>query len=102
MRKIREITSKEENFRVVPLAPGAVTTKCDPIQPEPIGTIILIPFKIIGYDQDCDGSLMARLGSLGLDDIKNTGWETSHIGLYPDSGFVVSKKELSELIKRVG
>lgn len=101
MRKIREITSEEENFRTIPFAPGCLTTKRNPIQPEPIGTIVLLPFRITGYDQDCDGSLMARLGSIGLDDFKEIGWETSHIGLYPDSGFVVTEKELKELLRSV-
>jgi len=101
MRKIREITSEEENFRVEPFTKGHFMVKRNPIQPEPIGTIILIPFKIMGYDQDCDGSLMARLGSLSFDDLDETGWETSHIGLYPDSGIVATKKELKELSSRV-
>jgi hypothetical protein len=99
MRKIREITSEKENFRLEPFAPNAVIVKRDPIEPEPIGTIVLLPFKITGYDKDCDGSLMARLANIELDSLEETGWEESNIGLYPEDGFVVTEKELEELIK---
>lgn len=101
MRKIREITSREENFRLEPLAPGCVTPRRDSIQPEPIGTIILLPFKITGYNKDCDGSLMACLANIELDSLEETGWEESNIGLYPGDGFVVTRKELKELLRRV-
>ena len=100
MRKIREITSEEENFRAEPFAKKHFMVKRDSIQPEPIGTIILIPFKIIGYDQDCDGSLMARLTSVNLDYFDEAGWEVKNIGLYPNSGFVMTKKELKELAEK--
>jgi len=101
MRKIREITSEEENFRLEPMSQNASRIKCDSVRPEPIGTILLIPHKITGYDRDCDGSLMARLRSVPLDDLDDTGWETTNIGLYPDTGIVIDKKELRGLIKGV-
>ena len=101
MRKIREITSKEEGFRLEPFAPNAVMVKRNLIQPEPVGTIILLPFKITGYNKDCDGSLMACLANIELDSFEETGWEESNIGLYPNDGFVVTKKELKALFKRV-
>lgn len=100
MRKIREITSEEENFRLEPFAKGCASIERDPIKPEPIGTIILIPHKITGYDRDCDGSLMARLRSVPLDDLDDTGWEATNIGLYPDSGLVVTQGELTSLIEK--
>ena len=99
MRRVREITAEEENFRIV----DAGVTKQgsafglirrDPIEIEPIGTIILKPFRITGYDPDCDGSLMARLEGIGLDDLEPTGWNVTNIGLYPSSGFVVTEDEL--------
>ena len=91
MRKIKEITAKKENFRI-----EKNIIRRDPVQPEPIGTIVLIPFKIIGYRPDCDGSLMAQIAEVNLD-LKETGWEENAIGLYPNSGFVVTEKELKEL-----
>lgn len=114
MRLIREITSEEENFRTVPNGPF-VTFKRDPVQPEPIGTIVLIPHRIVGYDPDCDGSLMARLELVSHgeefdpvdDEILNApkevaaryaGVSTNH-GLYPDSGFVVTPDELKEMFE---
>ena len=101
MRKIREVTSEEENFRLEPMfsnsAIDARMVKRNSVEPEPIGTIVLLPFKIVGYDKDCDGSLMARLENIELDSFEETGWNESNIGLYPNDGFVVTKKELKDL-----
>ena len=95
MRKVREITAEEENFRTEPWIGESIRiVKKDPIEPEPVGTIVLFPFRIVGYDQDCDGSLMARLEAVDLDG-ETTGWTVNHIGLYPNSSFVVSLEELN-------
>lgn len=95
MRKIREVSAEEENFRLEKFAPRYAWVKRDPIKPEPEGTIVLLPFKITGYDQDCDGSLMARLSNVGLD-LQETGWEEINMGLF-GQGFVVTEKELKKL-----
>lgn len=79
IRKIKEITAKEENFRV-----EQKMVKRDSIEPVPVGTLIVEMFRIVGYDKDCDSSLMARLESIDTEG-KATGWTANGIGLYPDS-----------------
>lgn len=90
---MREITAEEENFRTVPFAEGpdfrAVTTRRDSVEPEPVGTYIVMCFRVTGYDPDCDGSLMARLEHVDRHG-KTTGWEPTHLGLYPDTDLVIS------------
>ena len=97
MRPVREITSEEENFREEQL-PGTNAFMCkrDPVEPEPVGTIVLMAFRITGYDPDCVGSLMARLEQFGFD-LHPTGWEPHHLGLYPSSQIVVTEEELAKL-----
>lgn len=97
MRPVREITAKEENFRMEPV-PGASfdVIRRDPVKPEPEGTIVLVPFRITGYDKDCDGSLMARLEAIDKD-CEPTGWETDSHGLYPTVELVVTPEELKAL-----
>lgn len=108
MRLIREITSEEENFRMEPWLEGdgvrVDVIKRDPVEPEPVGTLVLLPFKIVGYDKDSDGSLMARLENIcGYEDkLEDNGWEVKEIGLYPQSGFVVTEDELLKLYKGGG
>lgn len=100
MRPVRNITAKEENFRTEP-HPGCSSIQVvrrDPIEPEPVGTIILVPFKITGYDRDCDGNLMARLSAIDKNG-ETTGWKEDSIGLYPESRLVVDEKELKELFE---
>lgn len=100
MRLIRDIRHLE-NARVVaiPELPNAITIKVDPIEPEPVGTVVLLPFRIAGFDRDCDGSLMVRMENLmrwhhSEDGLAETGWDVDSIGLDPDTGFVVSEDEL--------
>jgi hypothetical protein len=98
MRPARAITAEEENFRTEPMFPddpalaGMDVIKRDPVQPEPIGTIVLKAFRVIDYDRDCDGSLMARLENIESDG-EATGWEVGQIGLYPSSTLVVDSVE---------
>lgn len=99
MRKIREITAEEENFRLETVQ-GFNIIRRDPIEPEPAGTIILIPFKITGYDPDCDGSLMVRLAAIDSSG-NETGWEVDSIGLYDDIGLVIELEELKSLFLRI-
>lgn len=101
MRPVREITAEEENFRTVELIPGNpkfLTSKKDPIEPEPVGTILLMAFRICGYDPDCDGSLMARVEHIDKDG-SATGWEENCIGLYSDTALVVTIEEWAALFK---
>lgn len=97
MRPVKEITAAEENFRTE-LVSGAAfdVIKRDPVKPEPEGTIILVPFRITGYDPDCDGSLMARLEAIDKDG-EATGWTTNCHGLYPSIDLVVTPEELKAL-----
>ena len=99
MRLIRNITAEEENFRTEPFAGTSLDIiRRDPIEPEPVGTIVLMAFRVTGYDPDVDGSLMARLDALMIDDLEISGWEVDSIGLYPTSGIVLGLDELKELI----
>jgi hypothetical protein len=97
MRPVKEITAAEENFRTEPV-PGAAfdVIKRDPVKPELEGTIILVPFRITGYDPDCDGSLMARLEAIDKDG-EATGYTTNCHGLYPSTDLVVTPEELKAL-----
>jgi hypothetical protein len=99
MRRVREITAEEENFHLEDMGvPGMAMIKRDPIEPEPVGTFILMAFRVTGYDKDCDGSLMARLDQVEFKDPKeNTGWEVNSIGLYPETDLVVTEEELKQL-----
>jgi len=105
MRKIREISDEEDNFRTVPFFNDGnhqmFTFKRDSIKPEPEGTVILLPFRIVGYDPDCDGSLMARLDNLYFYDgsLEDSGWSPSKLGLSIGAGFVVTEDELLSLFK---
>lgn len=105
MRLIRKVTSDEENFRLEPVANSRLALiRRDPIEPEPVGTLLLIPFRVVGYDPDCDGSLMARLEMMSLDEVEHLEPPDSdycvlrNYGLYPPTGFVVSKDELLDMV----
>ncbi len=98
MRRVREITAEEECFRTEPFVGGNMRIiKRDFVKPEPEGTIILMAFRITGYDQDCDGSAMARLDSIDFNG-DETGAELTHYGLYPASDLVVTLDELKSLV----
>jgi len=91
MRPVREITVEEENFRV-----ESSIIKRNPVEPEPVGTIVLMAFRVTGYDQDFDGSLMARIEQLDNDG-NTTGWELKNIGLYPTTDLVVTLEEFKAM-----
>lgn len=119
MRRVREVTADEENFRLVPMAgvdsPRIMVAERDPVRPEPVGTLLLVPMRIVGYDLDCDGSLMARFQGVSLDEldnatdpeILNAGLETvrsyadmhTHWGLYPTTGIVATPDEIRALVR---
>ena len=92
MKRVPEITAEQENYRLEPLAAGpgfnAVMGRRDPVEPVPVGTVIAFAFRVVGYDPDCDGSLMARLEHIDFEG-KATGWEQTHLGLYPDDAVVL-------------
>lgn len=94
MGPVREITSEEENFRMERLQPSDffAVIRRDSVEPEPIGTIVLMAFRVTGYDRDCDGSLMARLEQIDKDG-ECTGWDPTNIGLYPNTDLVVNIEE---------
>jgi hypothetical protein len=120
MRRIRKISAEEENFRTEALtlwrAPSINVIRRDPVQPEPIGTTLLIPMRVIGYDRDCDGSLMARLEAVPLDELDGRPDSDmlaadiesvhhfgvaviTHMGLYPNSGIVATPDEIRALLR---
>jgi hypothetical protein len=92
MRPVPKITSEQENYRLEPLASGpgfnAMMGRRDPVEPVPVGSYIVQVFRVTGYDPDCDGSLMARLAAVDRGGCE-TGWEPTHLGLYPDTALVV-------------
>lgn len=88
VRRLPEITAEQEGFRVVEVHPGLSTIRRDPVEPVPVGTFVARVFKVVGYDPDCDGSLMARLAAVDVGG-KETGWTQSGIGLYPESAWVL-------------
>lgn len=99
MRPVREISAEEENFRIEPHPfLNAEVVKRDPVEPEPVGTIVLLAFQIMGYDRDCDGSLMARLERIDKTG-DSTGWVSTAIGLYPNNSLVVTQEEWEGLFR---
>jgi len=88
--------ARAENFRQVPWVDHARGTafivKRDPVMPEPVGTIVLMAFRITGYEPDCDGSLMAQFECIDTKG-ESTGWEPRQIGIYPDVDLVVTLDE---------
>jgi hypothetical protein len=99
MRRARKITAKEENFRTEPFGGVSETIKRDFVKPEPEGTIILMTFRIVGYDKDCDGSAMARLENIDQSG-ETTGWTPHHIGMGEESTLVITKQELKKMFKK--
>ena len=101
MRLVRKITAKEENFRVEKIGSTIGIIKRDPVETEPVGTIVLSAFRVTGYDPDCDGSLIARLEQIQIDGSnETTGWCPSHLGLYPQTEIVVTQEELRSLFEK--
>lgn len=100
MRPVRKITDEEEGHRFVPVAglANVITSKRNPVEPEPVGTIVLMAFRVTGYTPDCDGSLMAKLDHINKDG-DESGWSPDSIGLYPESELVVTPKELKALFE---
>jgi hypothetical protein len=113
VRLPRAISAQEENFRLEPAGGGIGFVRRDPIEPEPVGTIILVPMRIIGYDQDFDGGLLARFEQLSLDELdedideeykglppgeveKYAGISIFH-GIYPSTGIVATPEEIRAL-----
>lgn len=89
IRRVPEITAEHENFRVEQ-HPDLYLNRIlrDPVEPVPVGTIVALIFRVDGYDQDCDGSLMARLARIDAGG-NITGWRAKRIGLHPDDAWVL-------------
>lgn len=102
IHELPKITAEQENWRSVELTPGNprfLTSKRDPVEPVPVGTYVAMVFRVTGYDPDCDGSLMARLEHVDRNG-EATGWEPTHLGLYPDTDVVLDGPgDLHDLIE---
>ena len=102
MKRVPEITAEQENFRTVPLFdnglhPNMQTIRRDSVEPVPVGAVVAKLFRITGYDQDCDGSLMARMENIDASGAA-PGWEVKCIGLYHASSWVLeSSAEMDRL-----
>ena len=97
MRPVRDV-SKEENYRVQVIGPGMTETVREPVEPEPVGSLVLVPFRVAGYDTQRDGTCTARLEHINTDG-SAAGGEASGIALRPTSALVVSEEELPNLFK---
>jgi len=99
IRKIKEISSEDENFRTEQNEQGFNVIRRDPVEPVPVGTLVVKVFRVVGYDRDCDGSLMARLACVDKTG-EGTGWTENCIGIYPESTWEVdSADEIDNLAK---
>lgn len=106
MRPARYISAEEENFRTEPMFPGddefarIEVLKRDPVEPEPVGSIVLKAFRIVEYDQDCDGSLMARLENVDAQG-QSTGWAPDCLGIDQRTTLVLeNEQELRSLFRQ--
>lgn len=97
MRPVREITAEEENFRTEQHG-NFILMRRDPVEPEPVGSIVLMAFRITKYKRDCDGSLMATLEAIDNEG-NETGVEIKNIGLYPSTEIVASLEEWQAMFK---
>lgn len=88
LRPVTEVTAEMENFRLEPRGQNVSIVKRDMVKPEPEGTIVLLAFCILRYEQDADGSALARLGQITSEG-RSTGLDIAGIGLYPDSAWVL-------------
>lgn len=100
MRPVRRIKASEENSRTELIFGGCHFVKRDFVKPEPEGTIVLMAFRVTGYDADCDGSAMARLEHIDKDG-DSTGWEPNQLGLYPSTNLVVTLEEWQTLFRNI-
>lgn len=100
IKRVKEITAEEENFRTEQLPPNNFNViRRDSIEPVPVGTYVVKIFKVTGYDKDCDGSLMARLENITKEG-ESTGWDADSLSLYPESSWIVeSPNDIDNLAK---
>ena len=103
MRRVREITAKEENFRTEPIGRDGptqfITIRRDYIEPEQPGAYVALVFRITGYDKDCDGSAMARLERVDEKGMPS-GWEPANISLFPEEVVLEGPDELLKLASK--
>ena len=97
MRPVRDV-SKEENYRVQVIGPGMTETVREPVEPEQVGTLVLLPFRVVGYDTQRDGTCTARLEHINMDG-SATGGEVSGIAPRPTSALVVAAEEMPGLFE---
>ena len=101
IKRIKEITAEDENFRIEPCGNNSEIghIRRDAVEPVPVGTLIVKIFRITGYDKDYDGSLMARMEAIDKEG-KATGWTENCIGLYPSSTWQVdSPDDIDKLVE---
>ena len=92
IKKVKEITAEEENFRIEKSDCGINFIRRDAVEPVPVGTLVVKVFRVVGYDKDCDGSLMARIENVGKDG-EGTGWTENCVGVYPESTWAVDNAD---------
>ena len=97
MRPVRDV-SQEEHYRVQVIGPGMTETVREPVEPEPAGTLVLLPFRVVGYDTQGDGPCTARLEHIHTAG-RTTGGQANGIPLRPTSALVVAAAEISGLFE---
>lgn len=103
---IHRLPEPDDNRRSVPLMPyidpaGArfVISRRDPVKKVPEGTYVAMMFRVTGFDQDCDGSLMVRLECVDRYG-EITGFKATHLGLYEHVNVVLDNPgDLHDLIQ---
>lgn len=89
---MKPLPEPDDGFRLEPWLPGAVVVKRDFVGPIPVGSYIACVFKVTGYDQDCDGSAMARLEQVNRAG-EGTGVTQDCVGLYANCDVVLDSPE---------
>ena len=96
-RPVRDV-SQEEHSRVPVMGPGMPETVREPVEPEPAGTLLLLPFRVVGYDTQGDGTCTARLEHINTAG-STTGGQANGIALRPPSARVVAAAEIAGLFE---
>jgi len=95
---MRPINESVENIRVEPLLGTSFKkVSCDQTEPEPVGTVVLIPLRIEEYQRTDDGLLMRvrLLNKAGAGAMQLMQLETPR----PDEALVVSQEELAAMFR---
>ena len=80
------------------LGQAMVTTMRTPVEPEPVGSIVLVPFRVTGYEVDDNGNCKAQLEQVNAKGDTN-GWKPEARWLQSQDALVVEQDDLQELFR---